>query len=83
MKLSKYFIPALLSPLMLVGCADWDDWSYDVEKPNTIAGYEYLNDYAPLKEYVNRSSYANFKLEQVLCSVWLHTTSMRLLPAMP
>ena len=62
MKLSKYFIPALLSPLMLVGCADWDDWSYDVEKPNTIAGYEYLNDYAPLKEYVNRSSYANFKL---------------------
>jgi len=62
MKLSKYFIPALLSPLMLVGCADWDDWNYDVEKPNTIAGYEYLNDYAPLKEYVNRSSYANFKL---------------------
>ena len=62
MKISKYFIPALLSPLMLVGCADWDDWSYDVEKPNTIAGYEYLNDYAPLKEYVNRSSYANFKL---------------------
>jgi len=47
---------------MLVGCADWDDWNYDVEKPNTIAGYEYLNDYAPLKEYVNRSSYANFKL---------------------
>ena len=27
MKLSKYFIPALLSPLMLVGCADYDDWS--------------------------------------------------------
>jgi len=41
MKISKYFIPALLSPLMLVGCADWDKWGYDVEKPNTIAEYEY------------------------------------------
>ncbi len=62
MKLRKYFIPALLSPLMLVGCADWDKWSYDVEKPNTIAGYEYLNDYAPLKENLNREANGSFKL---------------------
>ena len=62
MKLSKYFIPALLSPLMLVGCADYDDWNYNVEKPNTIAGYEYLNDYAPLKDNINRSSAGDFKL---------------------
>ena len=62
MKLSKYFIPALLSPLMLVGCADHDDWNYNVEKPNTIAGYEYLNDYAPLKDNINRSSAGDFKL---------------------
>lgn len=62
MKISKYLIPALLSPLMLVGCADYDDWGYDVEKPNTIAGYEYLNDYAPLKEYVNSNASATFKL---------------------
>ena len=45
MKLSKYFIPALLSPLMLVGCADYDDWNTNPgEKPTSIAGYEYLND---------------------------------------
>ena len=62
MKISKYFIPALLSPLMLVGCADWDEWGYDVEKPNTIAGYEYLNDYAPLKENIDRTANPNFKL---------------------
>lgn len=62
MKLRKYFIPALLSPLMLVGCADWDNWSYDVEKPSTIAGYEYLNDYAPLKENLNRDANGSFQL---------------------
>ena len=62
MKISKYFIPALLSPLMLVGCADYDDWNYNVEKPNTIAGYEYLNDYAPLKENLDRQANPNFKL---------------------
>jgi len=62
MKISKYFIPALLSPLMLVGCADYDDWNYNVEKPNTIAGYEYLNDYAPLKENLNSNASASFKL---------------------
>ena len=62
MKISKYFIPALLSPLMLVGCADYDDWNYNVEKPNTIAGYEYLNDYAPLKENLDRQANPDFKL---------------------
>ncbi len=63
MKLSKYFIPALLSPLMLVGCADYDDWSTNPgEKPATIAGYEYLNDYAPLKENLNRDASGSFLL---------------------
>ena len=63
MKLSKYFIPALLSPLMLVGCADYDDWSTNPgEKPATIAGYEYLNDYAPLKENLNRDANGSFLL---------------------
>lgn len=63
MKISKYFIPALLSPLMLVGCADYDDWNTNPgEKPASIAGYEYLNDYAPLKENLNRTANPNFKL---------------------
>ncbi len=62
MKISKYLIPALLSPLMLVGCADYDDWNYNVEKPNTIAGYEYLNNYAPLKENLDRNANPGFKL---------------------
>ena len=62
MKINKSFIPALLCPLMLAGCADWDDWNYDVEKPQTIAEYEYLNDYSPIKDYLDRSAHPNFKV---------------------
>ncbi len=62
MRINKYYIPALLSPLMLVGCADWDEWTYDVEKPQTISQYEYLNDYAPLKENLDRNAHPNFKV---------------------
>ena len=51
---------------MLVGCADWDDWNYNVEKPQTIAQYEYLNDYAPLKENLDRGSHSNFILGAAL-----------------
>ncbi len=53
MKVNKYIISALVCPFVLGSCADWDDWKYDVEKPQTIAQYEYLNDYAPLKEYLD------------------------------
>lgn len=66
MKINKFYIPALLSPLMMVGCADWDDWSYNVEKPQTIAQYEYLNDYAPMKENLDRSAHPNFKVGAAL-----------------
>ena len=63
MKISKYFIPALLSPLMLVGCADYDEWNTNGgDKPATIAEYEYLNAYAPLKENLNSNASAGFKL---------------------
>lgn len=47
-------------------CADWDDWKYDVEKPQTIAQYEYLNDYAPLKEYLDRNAHPGFKVSAAL-----------------
>lgn len=68
MKINKSFIPALLCPLMLAGCADWDDWNYDVEKPQTIAEYEYLNDYSPIKEYLDRSAHPNFKVGVALAA---------------
>ena len=66
MKVNKYIISALVCPFVLGGCADWDDWNYDVEKPQTIAQYEYLNDYAPLKEYLDRKAHPGFKVSAAL-----------------
>lgn len=66
MKVNKYIISALLCPFVLGSCADWDDWKYDVEKPQTIAQYEYLNDYAPLKEYLDRDAHPGFKVSAAL-----------------
>lgn len=66
MKVNKYIISALVCPFVLGSCADWDDWKYDVEKPQTIAQYEYLNDYEPLKEYLDRDAHPGFKVSAAL-----------------
>ena len=66
MKISKLIYPVMLSPLMLVGCADTGIDDYQVEKPQTIAEYEYLNAYEPLKTYVDRSAHPNFKVSGAL-----------------
>ena len=66
MNVNKYIISALVCPFVLGSCADWDDWNYDVEKPQTIAQYEYLNDYAPLKEYLDRGAHPGFKVSAAL-----------------
>ncbi len=66
MKVNKYIISALVCPFVLGSCADWDDWKYDVEKPQTIAQYEYLNDYAPLKENLDRDAHPGFKVSAAL-----------------
>lgn len=66
MNVNKYIISALVCPFVLGSCADWDDWKYDVEKPQTIAQYEYLNDYAPLKEYLDSSAHPGFKVSAAL-----------------
>ena len=66
MKVNKYIISALVCPFVLGSCADWDDWNYDVEKPQTIAQYEYLNDYAPLKDNLDRGAHPGFKVSAAL-----------------
>lgn len=66
MNVNKYIISALVCPFVLGSCADWDDWKYNVEKPQTIAQYEYLNDYAPLKEYLDRNAHPGFKVSAAL-----------------
>ena len=64
MKYTNKFLGALcLTAFGFASCAD--DYSlldYDVEKPASIEAYEYLNDYKPLKEYVNADVNPDFKL---------------------
>ncbi len=47
---------------LLASCADEFKQEYAVEKPARLEAYSYLNDYQPLKSYVDRSKYPNFKL---------------------
>lgn len=46
----------------LAGCADTDIDVYQVEKPQSVADYEYLDNYAELKSYIDRSAHPNFLL---------------------
>ena len=48
--------------MLLASCADEFDRSYEVGRPDNMEQYGYLNEYKPLKEYVDRSKYPNFKL---------------------
>lgn len=64
MKLYKYSLCALAAGSVLASCADQDLLGYEgkVDKPASIADYEYLDEYEPLKTYVDRSASPNFKL---------------------
>jgi len=62
----KHTINILASFLLLliftVSCVDDSIDFYQVEKPESIAELEYLNDYDFLKSYVDRNANPNFKL---------------------
>lgn len=51
-----------LSAFMLTGCADTDIDNIEVEKPQSIADYEYLDAYGSLKDYIDRVAHPTFKL---------------------
>lgn len=48
--------------LFMESCVDDAVLPYNVQKPESIAQYEYLNTYDVLKSYIDRSKYPNFKL---------------------
>lgn len=61
----KYYNKLLLAvgALFLVSCAEeFDPRQIDVDKPQNIAQYEYLNEYDVLKSYVDRTANPNFKV---------------------
>lgn len=63
MKHTKYILGAfVLASMAITSCVDDSALEYDVAKPASIAGMEYLNEYEALKTYVNRSTDPNFKL---------------------
>jgi len=53
---------------LLVSCVDTDFTDITVSKPESIAQYEYLKDYAPLKSYINRTASPDFKLGLALAA---------------
>ncbi len=61
MKYIKYAVMALTAASM-AACADTDIREYVVEKPQSIADYEYLNEYGNLKDYIDRAAHPNFHL---------------------
>ena len=48
--------------LVMGSCVDDAILPYAVEKPESLAQYEYLKDYDVLKSYIDRTKYPNFKL---------------------
>lgn len=59
--MKKQLIFTALGAIFLASCADTWDREYSGVNPQK-EGYEYLAEYLPLKEYVDRSAYPNFKL---------------------
>lgn len=47
---------------VLASCAETDIDYFEVAKPQSIADYEYLDEYNPLKEYINRANIPGFTL---------------------
>lgn len=55
-------LPALALGIVMGSCADDALLPYAVEKPTSVAQYEYLNHYDVLKSYIDRAKNPNFKL---------------------
>lgn len=64
MKRYKFSIPVLAAAAVMAGCVDEIDntSNFTVEKPESLAQYEYLNAYEPLKNYVDRNAHPGFLL---------------------
>lgn len=52
---------AVSTGFLTTGCADNDIDTITVEKPGSIAQYEYLDDYAHLKSYIDRTAHPTFR----------------------
>ena len=62
MKTIHKILMLIAFPVLFAACADNTLLDYSVEKPESIAVAEYLNNYDVLKAYVNRTENPKFKL---------------------
>lgn len=62
MKNYKIIAAMVISAGAMAGCTDTDIDGVIVEKPESIANYEYLNSYSDLKSYIDRNAHPNFLL---------------------
>ena len=63
-KMKRYMklFPIIALGLSIESCVDDVVLPYEVQKPESVARYEYLNAYDVLKSYIDRSKHPNFKL---------------------
>ena len=66
----KYYRILVLAAALtgLASCAMDELKDYEVQKPQNIEQYEYLNDYDVLKNYVDRTASPDFKLGAALAA---------------
>ena len=60
--MKKNFIILALGAMFLASCADEFNRNFEVARPDRLKEYGYLNDYGPLKSYIDQSKNPNFKL---------------------
>ena len=61
--MKQSLIITALGAILMASCADeFNTNNYSVDRPAEQEAYLYLNDYQPLKQYVDRAKYANFHL---------------------
>jgi len=67
MKNINKWLTAATGVLLLTSCADFIETNdYVVSRPAGAEQYDYLNDYQPLKEYLDRSAHPGFKVSAAL-----------------
>lgn len=62
MKQYMKLLPVLALGMVVESCVDDALLPYSVQKPTSVAQYEYLNNYDVLKSYLDRAKNPNFKL---------------------
>ena len=69
----KLFPMLALTAAVAVSCVDDEVLPFDVAKPESIAQYEYLNNYDVLKSYVDRTAHPGFHLGGAIAATDFNT----------